>query len=139
MSLTFFSAQWCEEALRVLNADDAFRDGLVDASRFDTPLMFECTDRPGVGSRVDFREGEATTWTDGTAWGTVDRTGATFSAPLEIWRSVAEGERDASLLVMERKIKLKDTKKQTMASNYRAVDALFKSWGELATDWSIEA
>lgn len=137
MSLTFFSAQWCAEALRVVNADEAVRDGMVDAGRFDTALMFECSDRPGVGSRMDFVAGEVTSWTSGTDWGSVDRTGATFSAPLEIWRSVAGGERDATLLVMERKLKLKDTKKQAMAANYRAVDALFQSWGELDTDWNL--
>ncbi|MGQ0845567.1 MAG: hypothetical protein ACT4QF_15700 [Sporichthyaceae bacterium] len=137
MTLTFFSEQWCAEALRVVNADDAIREGLVDASGFDVPLMFECSDHAGVGSRMEFVGGEATAWTSGTDWGVVDRTGATFSASLEIWRGVAEGERDASLLLMERKLRLKDTKRQAMAANYRAVDALFKSWGELATDWNL--
>ncbi|MGQ0843848.1 MAG: hypothetical protein ACT4QF_06905 [Sporichthyaceae bacterium] len=137
MSLTFFSAQWCAEALRVVNTNDGIREGLVDPSSFNTPVMFECSDHAGVGSRMDFASGEVTAWTAGTAWGSVDRTGATFSAPLETWRSVVEGERDATLLLMERKLKLKDTKKQAMAANYRAVDAMFKSWGELDTDWDL--
>ena len=137
MSLRFFSDQWCAEALQVVNADPAVRGGLVDAARFDTPLLFACTDRPGVGSRLAFSAGEVTEWTSGTDWGTVDRTAATFSAPLAIWRTVAEGERSATLLVMERKLTLKDTKHQAMAANYRAVDALFLSWSEIATDWDL--
>ncbi len=137
MPLPFSSPQWCAEALLVVNANDDVRDGLVDASGFDTPLMFGCTDHPGVGSRVEFLAGRVTSWTSGTDWETADRTGATFSAPLEIWRAVAEGERDATLLLLQRKIKLKDTKGQAMAANYRVVDALLKSWGELTTDWDV--
>jgi hypothetical protein len=132
--LPFFSDAWCAEALTAANACDEFQQGLVEPDSFNATITFVCTDRDDLASRVEFTAGQATRWTSGTS---NDDSGAWLRAPLQVWCAAGEGEAELSRLLVGRGVKLRDTRRKAIASNYRALDALVASWALIPTNWEI--
>lgn len=132
--IPFCSAGWCREALIAAGESADVRDGMVDAAAFDLTLTFDCTDRD-VASTVTFAAGVVRGWVPGPADRSVRP--AILRATLDTWRAAAEGERDATALLLAGKIRLKDTRNLAVAANYRVLDALVASWLHVATDWDV--
>ncbi len=128
----FCSAAWCHEALLAAGEAGDVRDGMVDSGAFDLALTFACTDF-AVASTVTFAGGDVRGWAPGPAAPGIRP--AILRATLDTWRAAAEGERDATALLLAGKIRLKDTRKLAVAANYRALDALVASWVHVDTDW----
>jgi hypothetical protein len=127
-----FSTEWCAEAMRVANETSAFLDGLVDPASFTLMVGFACTDVPDLASWAEFDRGAVTAWNPGVLEAGPGK--ATMAAPLEIWRSAAEGEESATGLLLGGKIKLRDTRNR-VTYNYAAFDELLACWAHVPTDW----
>ncbi len=53
----FFSPEWCEAAIPVVNAHDATIKGFKDASTFTHQMAFTCAER-GLDTHVEWKEGK---------------------------------------------------------------------------------
>lgn len=130
--MEFFSADWCNEAAEQANTSDV-RETLVDAGSFDLILAFECADLPEICSWALFEAGAIKRWVPGEPPpGTTKR--VTLRAPLSAWQQAANGDCDATSLLLGGKIKLKDYKSR-ITSNYQALDALLAAWEHVPTTW----
>lgn len=131
--LSLFSADWCAAAAAAAAASVDLRPGMADPETFDLVLAFSCTDAPAA-SWVRFRSGYVEEWRPGAP--SAQQGFAHLQAPVATWCAAADRDDDATNLLLRRKIKLRDSH-NAVVSNYRALDALLASWGDLDTEWAV--
>jgi hypothetical protein len=130
--LGLFSDSWCRAAVDAAADSTDLRGGMADPDTFDIVLAFTCTDRD-ARSWVRFHAGQITEWRPGPP--PEETRVAHLSAAAKIWCSAADHDELATNLLLSRRIKLRDTR-NAVVSNYRALDALLASWGDIPTDWT---
>ena len=132
----FFSADWVREALVAeRKAGDEIYKRFKKPQTFTHILAFAVEDRPNLSTYLDYVEGRSRNWSVGP----IDETWvwARFAAPLDVWRSAAEGRAKASNLVIARKIRLVKGGLMDAFETAQPFNLLVKSWGDVDTDWDV--
>lgn len=133
MADKFFSPEWCDKAIQVLNANPAVKGGLRDASTFTNKMQFDC----GEGENAVHLEWDAGTITymgppkfsDEDIW-------LIIRANKETWQTAASGEVEGGKLLMAGKIKFAKGPITAAVQNAGAFNNFLSTWGQIDTDWS---
>jgi len=136
MTLPFFSSAWCDRALAAENAATAdIYKRFRKPAEFTHVLALEVTDRPGVLSHVEYKQGRAVAWTSGGY--AEDQVWARFVGDLDAWRSASAGDAKASNLVMAGRLKLTKGAMKDALENAAPFDRLVQCFGAVPTDWDV--
>ena len=130
--MKFFSQEWCDGALEAADNEAVYK-GFKDAPSFTHVLEFECTDREGLSSQVEYVAGKPVAWTQQKF--DDDQVFARFRGTVETFRLATEGKKTGAQLLMAGKIKLVKGSMQTAIENANAFNAFLVSWGQVPTDW----
>jgi hypothetical protein len=131
MGLPFMSPEWCEEALRVTNANEAIYRGFKDGKTFTNKMEWRT---PGVG--VTHQEWDAgrmvyfgpPKFEESEIW-------IVLEGGVEAWRAAAEGEADGARLLMGGQIKLVKGPISACLENASAFNVVLENWGNVDTEW----
>ena len=135
MTTPFFSHPWCDAATTEANTSSAMRKGFKNPADFNHVMAFVVTDRDELTAEVQFNDGRVVSWAPGAL--RADDMWAVLAADTVTWRSAAEGKGNASKLLMAGQIKLRKGPIGAAIENAGALDEFVKSWGNVATDWTV--
>jgi hypothetical protein len=134
MTTPFFSQAWCAAATSKANDNAAMRKGFKNPADFNHVMAFVVTDRDELTAEVQFSDGRVTSWVPGAL--RADEMWAVLAADTATWRSAAEGDGNASKLLMAGRIKLRRGPIGAAIENAGALDQFVMSWGNVPTDWT---
>jgi len=136
MSATFFSPEWCAQALDAEHAASPEITTLFkDASAFTHVLALEVADRPDVVVHLNYEAGTCMALTANRY--PEDEVWVRFSAGLEHWQQAVSGSVTASKLVMTGKMKLAKGALKDVIANQAAFDRIVACFGAVDTNWQI--
>ncbi|HZQ28529.1 MAG TPA: hypothetical protein VFA94_12590 [Acidimicrobiales bacterium] len=130
----FFSAEWCEAALEVCNANEKVYQGFKDPLNFSHKMEFACLDRD-LATHMEWKEGRVASWgppvyDESDLW-------LIIKADVATWREVAEGGSEGGKMLMAGKIKFVKGPMAAAIENGGAFNNFLRSWGAVATDWDV--
>jgi hypothetical protein len=130
--LPFFSAEWCEAAIEVCNAEPKVLRGFREPLKFTHRMEFGCLDRP-LSSHVEFLEGRVVAWSppkydEDDLW-------LKINGDLDTWKDAAAGNNEAGKLLMQGKIKFGKGPMSSAIENGGAFNNFIRSWGNVPTEW----
>lgn len=138
MTHTFFSPQWCAQALAAENSATAeIYKRFRKPAEFTHVLALQVLDHPGLVSHVEYVGGRAVAWTSGAY--DEDLVWARFTGDLEAWRTAAEGKAKASNLVMAGKLKLTKGAMKDALENAAPFDRLVQCFSDVPTHWDVSS
>jgi hypothetical protein len=132
LPLPFFSTEWCNEARILVNTSAEVQAGFKDPTTFDLTLIFVCESPEYIQTWALFKQGMVDRWAPGAP--PVGARAASLRAKQPDWRTAAEGNLSASTLLVERRMRLRDSRNQ-IAHNYAALDAVVATWRHIPTLW----
>jgi len=136
MAATFFSPQWCAQALVAEHAASPEITSLFqDASAFTHVLALEVSDRPDLVTHLRYEQGTCVAWTADRY--PEDEVWIRFSATLEHWQQAASGSVAASKLVMTGRMKLTRGALKDVIANQAAFDHIVQCFSTIDTTWQI--
>ena len=136
MAEKFFSDSWLKAAHEAERAVTEQSYALLkDPETFSHVMTFEISDRPGLASFIEFKNGRSVSWTSTPV--PEDQVWGRFVGKLEDWRLCAEGKASASTQIMAGKIKIAKGDMMAAFANAPALDMLVRLFGDVDTDWDV--
>ncbi len=132
--LKFFSPEWCEAAVPLVNSHEATIKGFKDAATFTHRMAFTCAER-GLVTHMEWKEGKVSSWSgpqydESDLWLVID-------AGLATWQAAASGASEGGKFLLAGKIKFKKGPMSAAIENAGAFNNFLLSWGKVPTDWDV--
>src|SRR5437660_59787 len=101
--LKFFSQEWCDAAIDVINASETMYKGFKDPSSFTNKMEFGCIGRDDIATHLEWSSAKVVSWTtrqfpESNLW-------LKINGSLETWKKVADGDSEGGKLLLAGKIK----------------------------------
>jgi len=134
--LKFFSQEWCDAALEVVNANTAVYEGFKDPETWTNIMEFGTIGADDVVSHLEFEKGKLVSWTAGRKFDESELW-LIINGSLETWQRAAAGDEVAGKLLMAGKIKFAKGPMSAAIQNAGALNNFLLSWGQIPTDWDL--
>jgi putative sterol carrier protein len=131
----FFSKEWCEQAIKAINASEAMYKGFRDPNNFTNKMQFDCEDRPDLTVHLEWEKAKLVylgppTFPDEDLW-------LIIRASVDTWKTAAEGAVEGGKLLMGGKIKFVKGPITAAVQNAGAFNNFLLAWGQVPTDWDV--
>jgi putative sterol carrier protein len=133
--LKFFSAEWCEAAIDVINSNEAMYKGFKDPATFTNKMEFGCIGREDIASHLEWKEAKVVSWSPRTF--AEDDLWLIINGSLQTWEKVAEGDAEGGKLLLAGKIKFAKGPMSAAIENAAAFNNFLLAWGQIPTDWDV--
>jgi putative sterol carrier protein len=133
--LKFFSQEWCDAALEVVNANQAMYDGFKNPSTFTNKMEFGCIGREDIATHLEWDKAKVVSWTtrkfdESELW-------LIINGSLQTWEKVAAGGAEGGKLLLAGKIKFAKGPVSAAIENAGAFNNFLLAWGNVPTDWDV--
>ena len=133
--LKFFSAEWCEAAIDVINSNEAMYKGFKDPATFTNKMEFGCIGREDIASHLEWKEAKVVSWSPRTF--AEDDLLLIINGSLQTWEKVAGGDAEGGKLLLAGKIKFAKGPMSAAIENAAAFNNFLLAWGQIPTDWDV--
>lgn len=133
--LKFFSQEWCDAAIDVINANEAMAKGFKEPETFTNKMEFGCIGRDDIACHLEWKSAKVVSWTtrrfdDSELW-------LVINGSLETWQSVANGDVEGGKTLLAGNIKFAKGPMRAAIENAGAFNAFLRAWGDVPTDWDV--
>jgi putative sterol carrier protein len=133
--LKFFSQEWCDAAIDVVNANPAMYAGFKDPDSFTNKMEFGCIGREDLAVHLEWDKAKVVSWTtrkydESELW-------LIINASLPTWEKVAAGDAEGGKLLLAGKIKFAKGPVSAAIENSGAFNNFLLAWGDVPTDWDV--
>jgi putative sterol carrier protein len=134
-NLKFFSQEWCDAAIAMINTNEVMYKGFKDPATFTNKMEFGCIGREDVACHLEWEKAKVVSWTprkfdEGDLW-------LVINGSLETWRKVASGDAEGGKLLLAGKVKFAKGPMSAAIENAGAFNAFLLAWGQVPTDWDV--
>ena len=133
--LKFFSQEWCDAAIEVVNANQAMYAGFKDPATFTNKMEFGCIGREDIATHLEWEHAKVVSWTtrkydEGELW-------LIINGSLATWQKVAAGDAEGGKLLLAGKITFAKGPVSAAIENAAAFNNFLLAWGDVPTDWDV--